>query len=323
MNADVNKETVGGTIICRSIGKQRLYGEWNVSLYDGCKNGCKYCDTHKFPMDHAPGYEPVLKADIEKVITAFSGSDDLTEENIDFFFSTAVGCILQKDIKTIGIDELKAQGVTFLYDKRDPFADINRYDTFITWEILTRFYHIPVVISTRNIEWMDDVAWRMNTSLQSKAPSLSFLMYVFTPGDEHNPDVPSTNERIRAAQRFSCAYNAHSFLSINGISDLEDIIYICRAVEYDDTGIIINICDEDIECIADGIRLLCLGEYLTKNYRGPKEKIAVRYYSGSFTENQITNVAPKDFSLILKSKDYYDELLKVWEKEKPKISECI
>lgn len=219
------------------------------------------------------------------------------------------------------MDELKAQGVTFLCSIRDPFDDIVRYYTFITWEILTSIYYIPVMMCTRNIEWMDDVAWRMNTSLKSKAPSLSFLIYTFTPGDEHNSDVPTVDDRIKAMQRFRYAYDAYSFLSINGISDLEYIIYICRMVEYDDTGIIINICDEDIACIADGIRLLCLGEYLTKKYRGSKGKVAVRYYSGSFVKNQLSVVAPEDFSFMLKPKDFYDDLMKVWEKEKQSISE--
>lgn len=127
---------------------------------------------------------------------------------------------------------------------------------------------------------------------------------------------PSVDDRIRAMQRFRYAYHAPAYLSIKGISDLEYVIYVCNMVEGDDTKIFIDICDEDIKFIAGGIRLLCLGEYLTKYISKSVTDVIVRYFTVSFTENQITNVAPKDFSLILKSKDYYDELMKVWEKEK-------
>lgn len=311
MNAGMNKETVGGTIICRSIGKHRLYGKWNVSLYDGCKNGCKYCDTHKFPMNHDPGYEPVLKADL-----VFPDSDAS-------FFGPAVRRILRKDIDAIGIDKLKSKGCTFLYSKRDPLGNINRDETFIIWEILVCTYHISVAIFTKNVEWMDFYSWRMNTRLQRHLPIWSSLVYVFTPGDGHDPSVPSVDDRIRAMQRFYYTYHAPAYLSIEGISDLEYVIYVCNMVEGDDTKIFIDICDEDIKFIAGGIRLLCLGEYLTKYISQSVTDVIVRYYTVSFTENQITNVVPKDFSLILKSKDYYDELMKVWEKEKTKISECI
>lgn len=310
MNADMNKETVGGTIICRSIGKQRLYGGWHISLYDGCKNGCKYCDTHEFPMDHFPGYEPVLKADLVSLVSNAS------------FFGPAVRCVLHKDIVAIGMDKLKAQGCTFLYSKRDPLGHITRYETFLTWKFLECLYRIPVVIFTKNVEWMDDFCWR-NSRLSHRPTPLSTLVYVFTPGDGHDPSVPSVDDRIRAMQRFRYAYHAPAYLSIKGISDLEYVIYVCNMVEGDDTKIFIDICDEDIKFIAGGIRLLCLGEYLIKYISKSVTEVIVRYYTVSFIENQITNVAPKDFSLILKSKDYYDELMKVWEKEKTTISECI